>query len=162
MSEQAAVAVPATGSDPNQDLFARETTIESLTGRVVRRYLRHRLAMDGLAVFLVIALLAIFAPVLSRHDPDAVDLLAGEGGGVWRVRTPKLNLSVNGAGDAIAALFLVHYLDSGSACEALGRSASSIFGLLKRTEEAGSREILTVAAQDEFVRPTWTFAAEPV
>jgi pyridoxine kinase len=93
---------------------------------------------------------------------DAVDLAAGEGGELFRVRTPKLGVSVNGAGDAIAALFLVHYLDSGSARVALERAASSVYGLLKRTEEAGSREILTVAAQDEFVRPTWTFAAEPV
>jgi peptide/nickel transport system permease protein len=83
MSEQAAVAVPATGSDPNRDLFARETTIESLTGRVVRRYMRHRLAMAGLAVFLVIALLAVFAPVISRHDPDAVDLRARNQGPTW-------------------------------------------------------------------------------
>src|SRR5690606_15725648 len=39
---------------------------------------------------------------------DSVDLVAGEGGRFWRVRTPKLSLSVNGAGDAISALFLVH------------------------------------------------------
>jgi len=83
MSEQAAVSVPAAGSDPNRDVFARATTIESLSRRVVRRYVRHRLAMAGLAVFLVIALLAIFAPVISRHDPDAVDLLARNQGPTW-------------------------------------------------------------------------------
>src|SRR5919112_4822079 len=32
---------------------------------------------------------------------DSIDLIAGEGGRVFRVRTPKLSLSVNGAGDAI-------------------------------------------------------------
>jgi pyridoxine kinase len=32
--------------------------------------------------------------------------------------------------------------------------------LLQRTAEAGSREILTVAAQDEFVRPSRIFTAE--
>ena len=35
---------------------------------------------------------------------------------------------------------------------ALEAAASSVFGLLRATAEAGSREILTVAAQDEFVR----------
>jgi pyridoxine kinase len=40
-------------------------------------------------------------------------------------------------------------------------SFSSVFGLLRRTAEAGSREILTVAAQDEFVSPTRRFVAEP-
>jgi pyridoxine kinase len=93
---------------------------------------------------------------------DAIDLVAGESGAVWRVRTPKLGISVNGAGDAIAALFLVHYLESCSAKVALEKAASSIYGLLRRTEEAGSREILMVAAQDEFVAPTRVFAAEAV
>jgi pyridoxine kinase len=93
---------------------------------------------------------------------DAIDLVAGEGSAVWRVRTPKLGISVNGAGDAIAALFFVHYLESRSAKVALENAASSIYGLLRRTEEAGSREILMVAAQDEFVSPTRVFAAEAV
>jgi pyridoxine kinase len=93
---------------------------------------------------------------------DAVDLLASEGGRHFRVRTPRLGVSVNGAGDAIAALFLAHWLDTRSAAEALGRAAASVFGLLARTEAAGSREILLVAAQDEFVAPSRTFAVEEV
>lgn len=93
---------------------------------------------------------------------DAIDLVAGEGGRFWRVRTPKLSVSVNGAGDAVAALFFVHYLRTRSAATAIGEAAASIFGLLRRTEEAGSREILTVAAQDEFVAPSRRFAVEEV
>jgi pyridoxine kinase len=88
---------------------------------------------------------------------DAVDLLASEGGRHFRVRTPRLDVSVNGAGDAIAALFLAHWLDTRSAGEALGRAAASVFGLLRLTAEARSREILLVAAQDEYVTPTRTF-----
>jgi pyridoxine kinase len=93
---------------------------------------------------------------------EAVDLLASEGGRHWRVRTPRLAVSVNGAGDAIAALFLAHWLETRSAGEALGRAAASVWGLLRRTDEAGSREILLVAAQDEFVSPTRTFAVDEV
>ncbi|GGH27088.1 pyridoxal kinase PdxY [Alsobacter metallidurans] len=101
--------------------------------------------------------------LLSEDTPDdAMDLLASDGQSVHRVRTPRLNVSVNGAGDAIAALFFVHWLHSGSAAQALGEAAASVYGLLKRTEEAGSREILTVAAQDEFVAPTHRFPVEPV
>jgi pyridoxine kinase len=92
---------------------------------------------------------------------DAVELLAAEGGGFWRLRTPKLRLSVNGAGDAIAALFLLHRQRSGSAAEALSAAASSVYGVLRHTEAAGSREILTVAAQEEFVSPSEVFRAEP-
>jgi pyridoxine kinase len=73
------------------------------------------------------------------------------------VRTPRLDVSVNGAGDAIAALFLAHWLRTRSAETALGRAAASVFGLLARTAEAGSREILLVAAQDEYVQPTRSF-----
>jgi pyridoxine kinase len=78
------------------------------------------------------------------------------------VRTPRLSLNINGAGDAIAALFFVHYARTGSAAAALGEAAASVYGLLKRTAEAGSREILTVAAQDEFVSPSERFAVEAV
>jgi pyridoxine kinase len=100
--------------------------------------------------------------VTSETPADAVDLVAGEGGRFWRVRTPRLSLSVNGAGDAIAALFFVHYARTRSAPAALAEAAAAVYGLLKRTEEAGSREILTIAAQDEFVSPTYRFPAEEV
>jgi pyridoxine kinase len=106
---------------------------------------------------------ALVTSLLTEDTPaDAIDLLASEGGRFWRVRTPRLNLSVNGAGDAVAALFFVHYARSRSAASALGEAAASTYGLLKRTEEAGSREILMVAAQDEFVAPTWRFPVEEV
>jgi pyridoxine kinase len=91
---------------------------------------------------------------------DSMDLLAGEDGAFWRVRTPLLPVSVNGAGDAIAALFLFHRLRAGEARPALSAAASSIYGLLRRTAEAGSREILSVAAQEEFVTPSRVFRAE--
>ncbi len=100
---------------------------------------------------------------LGVGTPDgSIDLLASSPEGLWRVRTPRLGVNVNGAGDAIAALFLVHFLKTKSVAEALSKAASSIYGLLKRTEEAGSREILTVQAQDEFVTPSRVFTAEKI
>jgi pyridoxine kinase len=93
---------------------------------------------------------------------DAIDLVASDASGHFRVRTPKLPISVNGAGDAIAALFFAHYLRSGSAAEAVSRAASSVFGVLKRTADANAREILLVDAQDEFVNPAHMFPAEPI
>jgi len=94
--------------------------------------------------------------------PDAIDLVVSDAAGRFRVRTPKLPISVNGAGDAIAALFFAHYLRSSSAAESLSRAASSIFGVLKRTAEAGAREIMLIDAQDEFVTPSRVFPAEPI
>lgn len=92
---------------------------------------------------------------------DCIDMLTLEAGQFHLLRTPRLRISVNGAGDAIAALFLFHRLSSGSAVAALEAAGSSVYGLLRRTAEAGSREILTVAAQEEFVAPTRVFAAQP-
>ena len=97
--------------------------------------------------------------VTASTPPDTIDLLAGEGGQFWCLRTPRLSLDVNGAGDCIAALFFVHYARTGSAALALGMAGASVYGLLKRTAEAGSREILTIAAQDEFVSPSHRFEA---
>ncbi|GGE42711.1 pyridoxal kinase PdxY [Agaricicola taiwanensis] len=93
---------------------------------------------------------------------DAIEMLVSDGAQRFRVRTPLLPLSINGAGDAIAALFFVHYLVTRDIAASLVKAASSIYGLLKRTAEAQSREILTVAAQDEFVSPTTLFQAESI
>ena len=93
---------------------------------------------------------------------DRIDMLVGEAGTFHRLRTPRENISLNGAGDAISALFLFHRLSTGSAATALENAGSSIYGLLQRTAAAGSREVLTVAAQDEFVSPTTRFTAEQV
>jgi pyridoxine kinase len=97
---------------------------------------------------------------LEDTPKDSVDLLGCGPDGRFRLRTPLLDISVNGAGDAIAALFFIHLLKDGSTADALSRAASSIFGVLKRTQEAGARELLLVAAQEEFVRPSRVFRAE--
>jgi pyridoxine kinase len=90
---------------------------------------------------------------------DCIDMMTFQDGAFYLLRTPRLGLTVNGAGDAVAALFLFHWLRTGSAVTALEAAGSSIYGLLRRTGEAGSREILTVAAQEEFVVPTRLFQA---
>ena len=90
---------------------------------------------------------------------DALDLLVGEGGAFHLLRTPLVPLAVNGAGDVLAALFLFHLLASGSSVRALEAASSSLFGLIRRTEESGARELAIVAAQEEFVRPTRLLSA---
>lgn len=93
---------------------------------------------------------------------ESIDLLASDGTTLWQVRTPKLAISVNGAGDAVAALFFVSLLEHRSLSDALSHAASATFGLLRRTAEAGSRELVLVAAQDEFVQPTQIFVPERI
>ncbi len=100
-----------------------------------------------------------------RHDDlpeDGLEMLAVSGDGAWLVTTPLLPLEVNGAGDLTAALFLAHLLGTGSAREALERTASSVHGVLAATAEAGSREIRLVAAQEQIAHPPMQFRARPL
>jgi pyridoxine kinase len=110
---------------------------------------------DGPRVVLVTSLHTDDTPA------DAIDMLVAEGGLCHRLRTPRLPIAVNGAGDVLAALFLFHRRRTGSAPAALEAAGASVYGLLRRTSEAASREIQTVAAQDEFVAPSARFVAEP-
>jgi pyridoxine kinase len=107
---------------------------------------------------------AVLVTSLHTEDTpaDSIDLLACDADGAFRVRTPRLPVAVNGAGDAIAALFFAHYLRTGVAAEAASRAASSVFGILSRTAQANARELLLIEAQDELVTPSKTFLAEPM
>ncbi len=104
--------------------------------------------------------------VTSLHVDDtpdgSIDMLASDDTGRFRLRTPKLPLVANGAGDAIAALFFAHYLREGKIKVALARAGSAIFGLLAKTVAAGAGEIQVVAAQDEIVNPSRMFEAEAI
>jgi pyridoxine kinase len=91
---------------------------------------------------------------------NSIDLLASDESGTFLLRTPRLTLSANGAGDAIAALFFAHCLRGEKIGDALSRAASSMFGVLAKTAEAGAREIQLVAAQDEIVAPSRLFEVE--
>ncbi len=104
-----------------------------------------------------------------QHDETAageIEMLAVTAEGAWRVATPFLAIdpAPNGAGDALAALFLAHYLKSGGkpsqAPEALGRAAAAIYAIVAETERAGTRELQLIAAQEEFAKPKSTFPVE--
>jgi pyridoxine kinase len=86
---------------------------------------------------------------------DEIAMLAVDVTGSYLVRTPRLPLTVNGAGDVTAALFLAH-LPAGIEV-ALARVASSVYGILAATDAAGSREILLVEAQSAIAEPDCEF-----
>ncbi len=54
----------------------RTGRVESPLRQTVRRFVRHRLAMAGLVVVFLVGLLALFAPLVAVHDPNAIDLRA--------------------------------------------------------------------------------------
>jgi pyridoxine kinase len=135
--------------------------LQLLAGQAVTSLDETRRALDALHA-LGPRIVMVTSVEATDTPSDAVDLIVSAPDGRFRVRTPKLAIKINGAGDAIAALFFVHYLTSGSVRVALSKASSSIYGLLKRTAEAASRELLLIAAQEEFVKPTRQFEAEPV
>ena len=135
--------------------------LELLSGRTVHTRADAAAACDALHTLRPKVVLV--TSLHTQETPDtSLDMLASGPDGRFLVRTPRLDVSLNGAGDAIAALFFFHWKRSGSTALALGAAASSIYGLLSRTHAAGARELLLVDAQDEFVRPTRVFTAEAI
>lgn len=102
-----------------------------------------------------------------HHDEtpaDAIDILAVTADNAWQVRTPFLPFdpAANGSGDALAALFLGHYLKTREVPAALAEAAAGIFAIISATQTAGTRELQLIAAQDEMVHPSRRFPVEPV
>ena len=132
--------------------------LEILTGRKPQGLAEIRAAAAGLLehgpkVVLVTSLAA-------EADGEEMAMLAVSKEGAWRVATPRLPLAPNGAGDAVAALFLGFFLKTGSLPEALGKAASAIHEVLQTTLELGEDELQLVAAQDRLEAPRRTFTAE--
>jgi pyridoxine kinase len=95
---------------------------------------------------------------------DEIEMLAVTQDAAWRLRTPFLAFKTapNGAGDAVAALFLAAYLKARDARTALEDAAAAIFAVMTVTQRAGTRELRLVAAQDEIVAPKRRFTAEKI
>jgi pyridoxine kinase len=89
-------------------------------------------------------------------------MLAVTADGAWLVTTPRLPMKANGSGDITAALFTAHLKATGSPADALARTASSVFAVLKETLDSGERELRLVAAQDAIASPACEFEVEQV
>ena len=55
---------------------AEQVRTESPWRKTIRLFLRHRLAVTGLIVFLTIGGMALFAPIVATHNPNTVSLTA--------------------------------------------------------------------------------------
>ena len=91
---------------------------------------------------------------------DQIEMLAVDGDRAFLVSTPLLPFKRNGSGDVTAALFTGHYLRGGNAADALAKTASSVYDLLKRTYDADSAELLLVESQDAYANPQLQFEVE--
>ncbi|HRE22616.1 MAG TPA: pyridoxal kinase PdxY, partial [Rhabdaerophilum sp.] len=106
--------------------------LEFLTGQKATTSVMLGAALDALHAMGPTAVL-VTSVRLDETPDDALDLVVSDRGRRYRLRTPRLDCNLNGAGDAIAALFLVHMLRTGDAAEAMRQAGSAIYGLLRRT-----------------------------
>ncbi|ADV68818.1 pyridoxal kinase PdxY [Deinococcus maricopensis] len=120
--------------------------------------LRAQLRAGGPRIVIVTSL------VRADAAPDTIETLAVTDAGAWLCTTPLLPLDPprNGTGDAIAALFLGHYLRTHDAGLSLSLATSALYALLDRTHTAGTREIQLISAQDEYLQPRQVFPATQV
>ena len=116
--------------------------------------LQARMAPRGRRAVLVTSLRTAETPA------GSLDMVAADPGGFALLRTPLLPIAPSGAGDAIAAMFLFHFLRTGNAAAAMEAAGSALHGVLRRTVADGPREMAIIAAQDEIVNPTVRFRAQ--
>ena len=134
--------------------------LEHLTGRKVstmnEALAAARSLLNGPRLALITSLRRADAPA------DSIERVAVSPDAAWRIATPLIGFEVapNGTGDAVAALFSAHWIESGDVALALGKAASSIFAVLEATRAQGERELQLVAAQDRMVAPSRHFTAE--
>lgn len=97
-------------------------------------------------------------------DPteETISMVAVDDSGAYVVTTPKLEMNVvAGSGDATTSMFLGRLLQSGmDVPDALGKVASSIYGILDHTRRTGAGEMEIVAAQDVIADPPMEFAVD--
>jgi len=93
---------------------------------------------------------------------DTIEMMVVTGDGAWIVQTSRLPMKANGSGDLTAALFTAHLHTTGSPAEALARTASSVYAVLKATLESGERELRLIAAQDAIADPACEFEVRQV
>jgi pyridoxine kinase len=95
--------------------------------------------------------------------PDgAIETLAIERGGAWRVRTPRLPVSPSGTGDLFAALFASARVRGAGTPDALAQAASSIYAVLERTALRGTEEMRIVESADVMLDPKRRFEATAI
>ena len=132
--------------------------LENLTGTDVRTLDD---ALAAVASLRAIGPRVVLVTSLRRREarPETVEMLAVDETGAWLAAVPRLDIEAHGAGDAVAALFLGHYLKRRDTGSALAAATSAIHAILSCTLEAGSGELALVAAQGDITAPTIKFDA---
>lgn len=134
------------GGDPETAVPADVSSMDRLLAAV------DRVRAMGPSTVLVTSVGSVAAGADSRR----IGMVAVDASGAYQVWTPLLPVTVSGAGDVTAALFLVHLAEHGIA-GALARTASSVFGIMAETARRHSPEIALIPAQESIAHPGCEF-----
>ncbi|HEV3175472.1 MAG TPA: pyridoxal kinase PdxY [Stellaceae bacterium] len=135
--------------------------LETLTNQRVDTLAAAQAACDALLAQGPRAILVTSLDVAEIPAGTAALLAATREGG-WLVRTPRLPIVANGAGDLTAALFLAHFLKTGDAGAALGETVGAVHAVIAETVRSGAAELAIVTAQDALLAPPNRFPVERV
>ncbi|MFD1826575.1 MULTISPECIES: pyridoxal kinase PdxY [Mumia] len=135
--------------------------LELLTGAEVGSLDALLAAVDALRARGPQIVLVTSVEVLDPSD-ETISMVAVDDSGAYVVTTPKLEMNVvAGSGDATTSMFLGRLLQSGmDVPDALGKVASSIYGILNHTRRTGAGEMEVVAAQAVIADPPMEFVVE--
>lgn len=137
--------------------------LELITGRKVAS-LAEAIAAARDVITMGPKVVIVTSLVTAEAPSDEIRVLAVTPNAAWTVTTPLLSFPIplNGAGDALSALFLGHTLKGLSTPEALSATVSGLFQLFAETQAAKTRELQLVATGAKLLTPTRTFPAVPV
>lgn len=140
---------------PNADIITpNQFEFEYLTGEILQTTAQAILAARRLAPSTVV--------ITSMRTPDVphghVRTLAVEAEHAWAVDTPHLPLTPlpNGMGDVFSAIFLAQRLHQAATPQALARTVSSLYHLIRQVP-SGARDLPLVSGQRQIVQPDALF-----
>lgn len=137
--------------------------LEMITGRKVAS-LAEAIAAARKVIAMGPKVVVVTSLVTADAPADEIRVLAVTPDAAWTVTTPLLAFPIplNGAGDALSAMFLGHTLNGLSVPDALAATVSGLFQLFADTHAAKTRELQLVATGAKLLAPARTFAAVPV
>lgn len=101
---------------------------------------------------------------ISGGLPNHTAMLAIEMETAWSVETPCYGFTIppHGAGDLVAALFAVKYVQSDDSAAALGDCAARLHAVFVETARRDGAELELIAARAGIVSPKRKFAVQPL
>lgn len=89
---------------------------------------------------------------------ETIGMLLAEAGHHHFIETPRLPISVNGAGDLAAALFVAHLMLGATSMQALEKTVSTIYAVVERTVELGRNELAILDCASLYANPRERFS----